>query len=64
MKGLIPFLALFSLAASCVTSGNEPRSSSTGRAIDAYLAELNDDNFSGAVLIAKDFVPIATRATG
>jgi CubicO group peptidase (beta-lactamase class C family) len=33
-------------------------------ALDAYLGELNDDNFSGVVLVAKDFVPIAARATG
>ena len=33
--------------------------------IDAYLAQLeNDDNFSGVVLVAKDFVPFATKATG
>jgi CubicO group peptidase (beta-lactamase class C family) len=32
--------------------------------ISAYLAELNDDNFSGVVLVAKDFVPFATKATG
>ena len=64
MRRLVPFLAVLSFAASCVTTGNEPRSSSTGPAVDAYLAELNDDNFSGAILIAKDFVPIATRATG
>jgi len=66
LKGLIPFLAVISLAASCVTSSNGPQTSpSTGRAsLDAYLAELNDDNFSGAILVAKDFVPIATRATG
>jgi CubicO group peptidase (beta-lactamase class C family) len=66
LKGLIPFLAVVSLAASCVTSSNGPQTSpATGRAgLDAYLAELNDDNFSGAILVAKDFVPIATRATG
>jgi CubicO group peptidase (beta-lactamase class C family) len=54
------------LAASCVTSGNgEPESSpATRAAIEAYLAELNDDNFSGVVLVAKDFVPFATKATG
>ena len=32
--------------------------------IDAYLAQFNDDNFSGVVLVAKDFVPFASRATG
>jgi CubicO group peptidase (beta-lactamase class C family) len=63
LRRLIPVLAVLSLAASCVTS-NGSKSSSTGPAVDAYLAELNDDNFSGAILIAKDFVPIATRARG
>jgi CubicO group peptidase (beta-lactamase class C family) len=64
LRRLIPLLAVLSLAASCVTSNGSKSSSSTGRAVDAYLAELNDDNFSGAILIAKDFVPNATRATG
>jgi CubicO group peptidase (beta-lactamase class C family) len=32
--------------------------------IDAYLARLDDENFSGVVLLAKDFVPFASRATG
>jgi CubicO group peptidase (beta-lactamase class C family) len=33
--------------------------------IDAYLAQLeNDDSFSGVVLVAKDFVPFASKATG
>ena len=64
MKGRVPLLAVVILAASCVTAGNEPRASTGGAGLDAYLAELNDDNFSGAILVAKDFVPIATRATG
>jgi len=66
LKGLIPLLAVLVLTASCVTSGNGTESSSsTGlAALEAYLAELNDDNFSGAILVAKDFVPVATRATG
>jgi CubicO group peptidase (beta-lactamase class C family) len=66
LNRLLPLLAVLTFAASCVTSGNgAPQTSpSTAAAIDAYLAELNDDNFSGAILVAKDFVPFATRATG
>jgi D-alanyl-D-alanine carboxypeptidase len=65
LNRLLPLLAAMVLATSCVTSGNAPQTSpSTSAAIDAYLAELNDDNFSGAILVAKDFVPFATRATG
>ena len=66
MRRLIRLLAVLSLSASCVTSGSGPKSSASSGldAIDAYLAELNDDNFSGAVVVAKDFVPIATKATG
>ena len=68
MKRLLALLAVLAFAASCVTSGNDaPQTSpstAAGAAIDAYLAELNDDNFSGAILVAKDFVPFATRATG
>jgi CubicO group peptidase (beta-lactamase class C family) len=34
-------------------------------AVDAYVAEVAaDDRFSGVVLVAKDFVPFASRATG
>jgi CubicO group peptidase (beta-lactamase class C family) len=65
LKTLAPLLAAMVLAASCVTSGNGgPDISAPAAAIDAYLAELNDDNFSGVVLVAKDFVPFASRATG
>ena len=68
MKRLAPLLAAVILAASCVTSGNGGPDTSplsgVAAAIDAYLAELNDDNFSGVVLVAKDFVPFASRATG
>ena len=32
--------------------------------VGAYLEGLNDGNFSGVVLVAKDFVPFAARATG
>jgi len=67
LKGLIRLLVVVGLAASCVTSSNGSQSSPStdrGVALDAYLAELNDENFSGAILVAKDFVPIATRATG
>jgi len=67
LKRLLALLAVLAFVASCVTAGNAPQTSpstSAGAAIDAYLAELNDDNFSGAILVAKDFVPFATRATG
>ena len=65
MKRLLPLLAVLTLAASCVTSGNDaPSTSQPTAAIQAYLDELNDDNFSGVVLVAKDFVPFATKATG
>jgi CubicO group peptidase (beta-lactamase class C family) len=66
LKRLAGLLAALILSTSCVTSGNAgPESSATAvAAIEAYLAELNDDNFSGVVLVAKDFVPFATRATG
>ena len=66
MKGLVPLLVGMVLVASCVTSGNAPAAPSTARAsIDAYLAQLdNDDSFSGVVLVAKDFVPFASKATG
>ena len=68
MKGLLKLLAALILATSCVTSPNggpqTSPSTTVGAAIDAYLAELNDDNFSGAILVAKDFVPFASKATG
>jgi len=65
LKRLLPLLAVLTLAASCVTSGNDaPSTSQPTTAIQAYLDELNDDNFSGVVLVAKDFVPFATKATG
>ncbi|MDP9275359.1 MAG: beta-lactamase family protein, partial [Chloroflexota bacterium] len=67
MKRLLPLLAVLTVAASCVTSGNDgPNASqpSAVAAIGAYLAVLNDDNFSGAILVAKDFIPVASKATG
>ncbi len=64
MTRLIPLVAAVMLVASCVTSQNElGRSPTASASIEAYLAELNDDNFSGVVLVAKDFVPFATKAT-
>ena len=66
MKKLLPLLTL-AFAVSCVTSGNNATKTSQGSAaaaIDAYLAGLNDDNFSGAILVAKDFVPVTSKATG
>jgi CubicO group peptidase (beta-lactamase class C family) len=66
LKRLIPLASALLLVASCVTSGNEPAAPSTARAsIESYLAQLeNDDSFSGVVLVAKDFVPFASKATG
>ena len=57
---------VLALVACCTTppeSGRQP-SPDVRVSIGAYLAELNDDNFSGVVLVAKDFVPFATKATG
>jgi CubicO group peptidase (beta-lactamase class C family) len=66
LRGLIPLLAVLTLTAGCVTSptGSGSSAATVRAALDAFLAELNDDNFSGVVLVAKNFVPIATRATG
>ena len=65
MKRLLPLLAAVALVASCVTSETSSVASpSAFGSINVYLAELNDDNFSGVVLVAKDFVPFATKATG
>jgi len=47
----------------CLTSPRLPAAVPTA-SIEAYLALLNDDNFSGVVLVAKDFVPFASKATG
>lgn len=55
------------MVVSCATASPPPASTppSNARAsIDAYLGQLSDDNFSGAVLVAKDFVPFASKATG
>ncbi len=65
MTRLVLLLAGVTLVASCVSSQSTPAAPSTARAsIDGYLAQLDDDNFSGVVLVAKDFVPFATKATG
>ena len=64
MKRLAPLAAAVMLVASCVTSPSESSLSPT-TSIEAYLAQLeNDDSFSGVVMVAKDFVPFATKATG
>src|SRR5438874_1744106 len=61
---LVPSIATVMLVTSCVTSPSESSGSPT-RSIDAYLAQLeNDDSSSGVVMVAKDFVPFATKATG
>ena len=67
MKRFLPVLAAMTVVASCVTSGGsagETSAPSARAAVDAYLGQLNDDNFSGVVMVAKDFVPFATKATG
>jgi len=64
LKQLAPLAAAVMLVASCVTSPSESSVSPT-TSIEAYLAQLeNDDSFSGVVMVAKDFVPFATKATG
>ena len=64
MKRLAPLAAAVMLVASCVTSPSGSSVSPT-TSIEAYLAQLeNDDSFSGVVMVAKDFVPFATKATG
>jgi CubicO group peptidase (beta-lactamase class C family) len=54
------------LLAACVGPGTVPAAApDIAKSIRAYLAELDgDDSFSGVVLVAKDFVPFATKATG
>ena len=67
MKRLLPLFVAIAVATSCVTGGSDgarPSPPSAVAAIDAYLAGLNDDNFSGAIVVAKDFVPVASKATG
>jgi D-alanyl-D-alanine carboxypeptidase len=58
-------LAAMTVVASCVTSGNGTSEiSQPTAALAEYLGELTDENFSGAILIAKDFIPFASKATG
>jgi CubicO group peptidase (beta-lactamase class C family) len=63
LRGLLPVLAAMLVVAGCVTTQRETAPAPTA-SIEAYLAELNDDNFSGVVLVAKDFVPFASKASG
>lgn len=63
MRGLLPVLAAMVVVAGCVTTPRETAAAPTA-SVEAYLAELNDDNFSGVVLVAKDFVPFASKASG
>jgi D-alanyl-D-alanine carboxypeptidase len=63
LKRHVVLLAAIMVVAGCVTEPRVPASVPTA-SVEAYLAELNDDNFSGVVLVAKDFVPFASRATG
>jgi CubicO group peptidase (beta-lactamase class C family) len=67
LKRLIPLLAALMTIASCVTNRSSvPAAAPSARAsFDAYLAELEKgESFSGVVLVAKDFVPFATKAVG
>jgi CubicO group peptidase (beta-lactamase class C family) len=59
----VPLLAAMALVAGCVTAPRVQGPAPTA-SVEAYLAELNDDNFSGVVLVAKDFIPFASKATG
>ena len=63
MRGLVPVFVAMVVVAGCVTQPRETVGTPTA-AVKAYLAELNDDNFSGVVLVAKDFVPFASKASG
>lgn len=62
MNRIVVVLAAVMLVAGCITTPRETPAAAAS--VEAYLAELNDDNFSGVVLVAKDFVPFATKATG
>ena len=67
MKRVAVALVAMTFVASCVTSGNPAAETSAPNArgaLDAYLSQLTDDNFSGVIFVAKDFVPFATKATG
>ena len=62
----MPATLILALVVCCTTpleSGRQP-SPDVHVSISAYLRELDDDNFSGVVLVAKDYVPFATKATG
>src|SRR2546428_12434610 len=66
---LVAPLALCALLVGCSGSpapGAVPTPSPVTRAaVESYLADLEKaDEFSGVVLVAKDFVPFATKATG
>ena len=66
MKRLLVALVAMTLGASCITSAPARETSGPNAKVglSAYLRELNDDNFSGVILVAKDFVPFASKATG
>jgi CubicO group peptidase (beta-lactamase class C family) len=66
LRRLVPLLGVLALATGCAgfpsAASSAPR---TVQSLDAYLAQLEkDDTFSGVILVAKDFVPFASRATG
>jgi len=62
-------LVLLSVVASACSPGppapSSPPAASLQSAIASYLKDIaNDDGFSGAVLVAKDFVPFASAVNG
>src|SRR5712691_3998784 len=69
-RALVPPLALCVLLLGCTASPGLPPAAPTPSpsiraALERYLTDLEKaDEFSGVVLVAKDFVPFATRATG
>jgi D-alanyl-D-alanine carboxypeptidase len=65
MSRVVALVAVAALVVGCVTGRSQTEQSAAPTAsLESYLAQLNDDNFSGVVLVAKDFVPIASKATG
>jgi CubicO group peptidase (beta-lactamase class C family) len=65
LKRVIPLLGLLTIVASCATFPTAAPAPQAAQTLSAYLAQLeNDEKFSGVVLVAKDFVPFASKATG
>jgi CubicO group peptidase (beta-lactamase class C family) len=66
LKRVVPLAAALTLVAGCAAfSSPSPSAPPAAQLLGAYLAQLEkDDKFSGVVLVAKDFVPFASKATG